>query len=180
MSSWVRGISSAVEPGELDEPPQDARLRADEQRLDEQLALPAQAAGEQPDEHVVHRRVVAPEPVEVRARDRERLPGLERDDAGRPRGAVLDERQLAERVAWALDGDRDRVAELRRHAAREPAADDEVQRVGGIVPVEHHLVPPEAPPAGDGDEAPQLRFRQLTEQMLVGHAGSVTAVTDFV
>ncbi len=68
-----------------------------------------------------------------------RLAGLERLDRRGASGVGQQERELAEALTRAEDVDEDAVSERREHARAEPAADDEVQRVGRIVAVEHDL-----------------------------------------
>ena len=122
-SAWDTGNDSvrrspSVQVRELAEPAQNARLGRDEQRLDQEIARPANPLGEQPGEHVVHLGVVPPEPGEVVAMYRVRASLLERGDRRRARLARFDERQLAERIPWAMDGHRHRVAHASSRAVR--------------------------------------------------------------
>jgi len=74
--------------------------------------------------------------------------------------------------------DEDPVTQGREHPRAEAAANDEVQRVGGILAMEHDLTARERAPAGDGEQPPDVLGRKIGEEGPVHEAEvSVTAVT---
>ena len=137
---------------ELDETAADASLRIDVVRLDDAIRRAAELLREEPQEHVLHAWVLALEQREVVAEDGARLSGLERLDRGRATRVGEQKRQLAEALAGTEDVDEHAVAERRQDARAEAAADDEVERVGGIVTVEDDLAARERPAAGDREQ----------------------------
>src|SRR5215203_498126 len=99
-----------VEPGELEQPPAHAAVGVDVVRLDHALVRAPDLVGEDGDEYAVDAGVALEEAREVVAQDRPRLRRLESADGCRPGCAAADERELAEAVAHAVDGDQNRVA----------------------------------------------------------------------
>ncbi len=77
------------------------------------------------------------------------------------------ERQFPEGLARADDREECGVAQPRSQARGEPAARDEVERVGGIALVEHDLPARERPPAGDRQHRFELLRRDVREQVPV-------------
>ena len=157
---------------ELDEAPADASLRIDVVRLDDAIRRATELLGEKPQEHVLHSRVLPLEQREVVAEDRARLSRLERLHRRRATSVGEQKRELAEALTGSEDVDEDAVAERRQHARAEAAADDEVERVGGIVAMEDDLAAGERPAARDGEQPANVLWRQIGEQRPL-HADSL-------
>jgi hypothetical protein len=81
----------------------------------------------------------------------------------------VEERQLTERISRSVNRDGQAVAEIAFHAGGEAALDDQVERVGRIATVEHHLGSVEAATLGDRNQAPELRLGQFPEQVASEH-----------
>jgi len=83
-----------------------------------------------------------------------------------------------ERHRQDLDVDEHAVPEQRHHPSSEATPDDEVERVGEILPMEHDLASRERPPARDREELPDVVRREVGEQRPLHRAEvCVTAVT---
>src|SRR6185503_10228248 len=100
----------------------------------------------QPEEHVLDAGVLTLQEREVVAENRSRLSGLERLDRRRATRVGEQERQLAERLSRPEDVDEHAVPEQRHHPSSEATPDDEVERVGEILAMEHDLASRERPP----------------------------------
>ena len=109
--------------------------------------------------------MVAAQAREVPAVDGAGLAGLERRDSCGAWMRLADERQLPEGLARAEDRQEGGVAQSRSQARGEPAARDEVERVGGIALVEHDLPARKGAPPGDRQHRLHFRFRHVREQV---------------
>ena len=167
-----RSVTLPVRPGELADAPSHPRLGVHEVRLHDPVARPAQLLGEQAEQDVLHTGVASLEAREVVSVDGARLTVLERRHR---RAAALvrgEQRELAERVPGPDDVQQHVVPDRGRDANGEAAADDEVERLREIVPVEHDLPLPERAPACDREELADVVRRQTLEQWRL-HGGSV-------
>ena len=153
MSSCVSGTTpDSYVRREIDEAPADARLRVDVVGLDDPIRRAPQLLGEQAQEHVLHARVLALQTAKSSRKTDRVSPASSASTVAERRGVRQQERELAEALPRAEHVDEHAVAERREHARAEPPADDEVQRVGRIVAVEHDLAARERPPSGDREQ----------------------------
>jgi hypothetical protein len=137
----------AVQLCELAQPPAEPLLGGKVERLEQPLVEPPHLPGQQAHQHVVDSGMAAPERLELRMGHRIRLGLLERRDRRGPPVPLCEEGQLAEMVARSADTDHRGVAERRHDPDREPALDDQVQRVARIVAMKDDLVADELPAA---------------------------------
>ncbi|CAN5295965.1 hypothetical protein BH09ACT13_BH09ACT13_07280 [soil metagenome] len=162
-----RAAVGAVDVPELHETATHARLRVKVVRLDDAIARAAELLGEEPQENVLDPGVAPLQTCEVFSEDRMRRAVLgRRDRRGAPR--VGEEQcELTERLAGAENLEQHAVPELRRKPSREPAARDQVERLGGVVPVEDDLALLERPAAGDREQLAHVLGRKIGEQRRV-------------
>ena len=133
-------------------------------RLDDTVARTPELVGKQPEEDVLHTRVLSLEEREVVPEHRPRLALLECGDRRRARRAGKEQRELAERLARTEHVEEHAVAVRALEPGGEAPARDEMQRVGGVVTVEDHLALRERPPAGDREQLAYVLFRKPLEQ----------------
>jgi hypothetical protein len=132
-------------------------------RLDEAVAGATQLLGEQPEQDVLHARMAPLKDREVVAEDRARLAVLERRDGGRPLRVGEQQRELAEGLARPEHVEEHGVARGRRDPCSEPASRNQMQRVRGVVAMEHDLPLVERPPARDREQLPNVLLFEVRQ-----------------
>ena len=130
-------------------------------RLDDAICRAAELLCEKPQEDVLCPWMLPLEQRKVVTEDRARLSGFERLDRGGATSVGEQKRQLAEALARTEDVDEHAVAERRQHTRAEAPADDEMERVSGIVAMEDDLAASERPAAGDREQAANVLRREI-------------------
>ena len=155
---------AAVELAELGDPAQDALVRRQVVRLRQLVGQPPYPLAEQSGKQAVDARMLAPEPLEVPDEDGAGLGRLERGNRRRPLSTFAGEqRELTECIARSAHAEECGRAEWRRDPDGEPAADDQMEAVGGIAAMEHDFAAVERPPAGNRQQPPHVLLRDPVE-----------------
>ena len=132
--------------------------------FDDPVAGSTKLISEERQQDILDARMLTLKAGEVVPVDGPGLTLLERGDRGGAPGVRKEEGELAEGLARPEHVEEHAVAVRSLEPGCKTAARDEVQRVGGIVPVEDHLAPRERPPARDREELAYVLVRKTLEQ----------------
>jgi hypothetical protein len=169
LGEWHdRTVTRSVAAGEIEQTTPDACVGVDVVGLDEALARPAQLLGEQPQEDVLHAGVALLKANELVPEHGASLTVLEGRDRRRAARLRRKQRELAERFPGTEHVEQHLVAERRQDASTEAAADDEVERVRGIVAMKDHLALGERASTRDRQQLTHILCGQASEQELHG------------
>src|SRR5439155_24784854 len=133
-------VAAAVQLCELAQPPPEPFLGGEVERFEQSIVEPPHLAGQQAHEHVIDPGVAAPEHLELRMAHSVGLRPFERRHRPCPPMPLREEGHFAELVTRSADADHRGVPERRHDPDREPALDDQMERVAGIVAMEDDLV----------------------------------------